>query len=191
MNEYSLKESINKLIGSPSGYIGYDDNNNLLEQIRTNPYSVLILDEIEKANPSIINFFLNILDEGYCYDNKGNKIRFDNVLIIMTTNIYSNKNSIGFNSKTKNELSNYFSKEFLNRIDEIVTFNELNEVDINKIIYNELDKYNKKNKCNLNLTLEEINNIKTDSNYKVYGARKLYRLVRKELDQRLVRVIFK
>ena len=188
MNEYSLSESINKLIGSPAGYIGYDEDKNLLEKIRTNPYTVLILDEIEKAHPSILNFFLTILDEGYCYDNKGNIIRFDNVLIIMTTNI-NNKNTIGFNSSSKD--NNYFSKEIINRIDEIIEFNNFNEMDINKIIYNELDKYNKKNKCNLSLTLEEINTIKINSNYKVYGARKLYRLVRKELDQRLVKVVFK
>ena len=188
MNEYSLSESINKLIGSPAGYIGYDEDKNLLEKIRTNPYTVLILDEVEKAHPSILNFFLTILDEGYCYDNKGNIIRFDNVLIIMTTNI-NNKNTIGFNSSSKD--NNYFSKEFINRIDEIIEFNNFNEMDINKIIYNELDKYNKKNKCNLSLTLEEINTIKINSNYKIYGARKLYRLVRKELDQRLVKVVFK
>ena len=188
MNEYSLSESINKLIGSPAGYIGYDEDKNLLEKIRTNPYTVLILDEVEKAHPSILNFFLTILDEGYCYDNKGNIIRFDNVLIIMTTNI-NNKNTIGFNSSSKD--NNYFSKEFTNRIDEIIEFNNFNEMDINKIIYNELDKYNKKNKCNLSLTLEEINTIKINSNYKIYGARKLYRLVRKELDQRLVKVVFK
>ena len=191
MNEYILKESINKLIGSPAGYIGYDEDKNLLEKIRTNPYSVLILDEIEKAHPTIINYFLNILDEGYCYDNKGNKIRFDNVLIIMTTNACKNKKTIGFNSNSKDSLIDTFSKEFLNRIDEIVEFNKLNESDINKIIYNELDKYNKKNKCNINLTLEEINSIKENSNYEIYGARRLYRLVRKELDQRLVKVIFK
>ncbi|MBQ3474751.1 MAG: ATP-dependent Clp protease ATP-binding subunit [Bacilli bacterium] len=191
MNEYTLRESINKLIGSPAGYIGYDEDSNLLEKVRTNPYSILILDEIEKAHSSIINFFLNILDEGYCYDNKGNKIRFDNVLIIMTTNVYKNKDSIGFNSSTRDNLLESFSKEFLNRIDEIVEFNQLNESDINKIIYNELERYNKKNKCNINLTLEEIESIKENSNYKIYGARRLYRLVRKELDQRLVKVVFK
>ena len=191
MNEYTLKESINKIIGSPAGYIGYDEDKNILEKIRTNPYSVLILDEIEKADPSIINFFLNILDEGYCLDNKGNKIRFDNVLIIMTTNASKNKSQIGFNSNIRDSLNDTFKKEFINRIDEIVEFNRLNEIDINRIIYNEVNKYNKKNKCNINLTLDEIEKIKEDSNYEIYGGRKLYRLVRKELDQRLVKVIFK
>ena len=108
----SLKISVSsKLIGSPAGYVGYDDDKNILEEIRNYPYSVLIFDEIEKAHSSIINFFLNILDEGYCFDNKGNKIRFDNVLIIMTSNSNISKNSVGFNN-TKS-ISNNFPKEFL------------------------------------------------------------------------------
>ncbi len=188
MNEFTLKESINKLIGSPSGYVGYDDDKNILEEIRNNPYSVLILDEIEKAHPSIINFFLNILDEGYCLDNKGNKIRFDNVLIIMTTNILTKKEKVGFNNIKKN--TDYFSKEFLNRIDEIIEFNSLNENDINRIIYNELNKYNKKHKCNLVLDLYEIESIKEKSDIDNYGVRKLNRNIRKELDKKLIDKIF-
>ena len=189
MNEYTLKESINKIIGSPSGYIGYDDNNNMLEEIRNHPYSVLILDEIEKAHPTIINYFLNILDEGYCFDNKGNKIRFDNVLIIMTTNAFSQKNTVGFNSNKKNSFD-YFSKEFLNRIDEIVEFKNLTDCDINRIIYNELIKYNKRHRCSLELSIEEIDAIKNKSNIENYGARKLSRNIRKELDRKLIDKIF-
>ena len=189
MNEYTMKESINKIIGSPPGYIGYNDNNNFFEKIRNHPYSVLILDEIEKAHSSIINFFLNILDEGYCYDNKGNKIRFDNVLIIMTTNAYVKKDSLGFNNKNSNSFD-YFPKEFINRIDEIVEFNILNEIDINRIIYNEIEKYNKKTNSNIKLSLEEIERIKEKSNISTFGARKLYRVVKKELDNRLVNLIF-
>ena len=188
MNEYSLKESINKLIGSPSGYVGYDDNKNILQEIKNNPYSVLILDEIEKAHPSILNFFLNILDEGYCLDNKGNKIRFDNVVIIMTTSSISSKKSVGFNAVKKE--SNSFSKEFLNRIDEIIELNKLNDSDINKIIYNELKKYNKRHKCSLTLDINEINNIKDKSNIEEYGARKLNYNIRKELDKKLIDKIF-
>ena len=188
MNEYSLKESINKLIGSPAGYIGYDEEN-MLENIRNHPYSVLILDEIEKAHNSVINFFLNILDEGYCFDNKGNKIRFDNVIIIMTTNAVVSKNSLGFNNKSKN-VFNEFPKEFINRIDEVIEFNDLNENDINTIIFNEVLKYNKRNKTNIKLSLEEINNIKDKSNYEIYGARKLSRIIKKELDNKLILSIF-
>lgn len=188
MNEFTLKESINKLIGSPSGYVGYDDNKNILEEIRNNPYSVLILDEIEKAHPSIINFFLNILDEGYCLDNKGNKIRFDNVLIIMTTNAFTKKDKVGFNNNKK--CTDYFSKEFINRIDEVLEFNTLNENDINRIIFNELDKYNKKHKCNFTFNLSEIESIKEKSDINNYGARKLNRNIRKELDKKLIDKIF-
>ncbi len=189
MNEYTLKESINKLIGSPAGYIGYDEDKNMLDQIRNHPYSVLILDEIEKAHPSIISFFLNILDEGYCFDNKGNKIRFDNILIIMTTNAFISKKSLGFNSNTKNNFD-YFSKEFINRIDEIVEFNNLKDNDINMIIYNELIKYNKRHRCNLELDIEEINRIKEKSNIEEFGVRKLSRNIRKELDDKLISKIF-
>ena len=188
MNEFTLKESINKLIGSPSGYVGYDDNKNILEEIRNKPYSVLILDEIEKAHPSIKNFFLNILDEGYCLDNKGNKIRFDNVLIIMTTNAFTKKDKVGFNNNKK--CTDYFSKEFINRIDEVLEFNTLNENDINRIIFNELDKYNKKHKCNFTFNLSEIESIKEKSDINNYGARKLNRNIRKELDKKLIDKIF-
>ena len=189
MNEYTLKESINKLIGSPSGYIGYDDNNNILEEVRNHPYSVLILDEIEKAHPSIINFFLNVLEEGYCFDNKGNKIRFDNTIIIMTTNAITKKNTLGFNSNKKNKFD-YFSKEFINRIDEIVEFKDLTDSDINRIIYNELVKYNKRHRCSLELSIEEINNIKNKSSIEDFGVRKLNRNIRKVLDNKLIEKIF-
>lgn len=189
MNEYTLKESINKLIGSPAGYVGYDENKNILEEIRNHPYSVLILDEIEKAHPTIINYFLNILDEGYCYDNKGNKIRFDNVLIIMTTNAFINKKTVGFNTSVKNNFDS-FPKEFLNRIDEIVEFKDILDCDVNRIIYNELEKYNKRHKCSLKLSLDEINKIKENSNIIDYGARKLNRNIKRELDKKLIDKIF-
>mgnify|MGYP002659369987 FL=1 len=97
MSEYSESISINKIIGSPAGYVGYDDNKNILEEIRNKPYSVLILDEIEKAHKSVLNFFLNILDEGNCKDSSGKTVRFDNVLIIMTSNAYVSKSLMGFN----------------------------------------------------------------------------------------------
>ena len=187
MNEFTLKESMNKLIGSPAGYVGYEEES-ILEDIRNYPYSVLILDEIDKAHPAVINFFLNILDEGYCIDNKGNKIRFDNVIIIMTTNSIITSKSVGFNNKTK--LCNYFSKEFLNRIDEIIEFKPLNDSDINRFIYSELEKYNKRHICNLDLSIDDINDIKNNSNIKEYGVRKLNRNIRKLLDNKLINLLF-
>ena len=184
MSEYSESISINKIIGSPAGYVGYDDNKNILEEIRNKPYSVLILDEIEKAHKSVLNFFLNILDEGNCKDSSGKTIRFDNVLIIMTSNAYVSKSLMGFNKNTtNNSLEDFFSKEFINRIDEIVPFNKFTEEDINKIIIKEANKcYKKYNSENI-ISLDMINRIIKESNYEEYGVRKLCKMIEKYLDK--------
>ncbi len=191
MSEYSESISINKIIGSPAGYVGYDDNKNILEEIRNKPYSVLILDEIEKAHKSVLNFFLNILDEGNCKDSSGKTVRFDNVLIIMTSNAYVSKSLMGFNKKTtNNSLEDFFSKEFINRIDEIVPFNKFTEEDINKIIIKEANKcYKKYNSENI-ISLDMINRIIKESNYEEYGVRKLCKAVRKEIENQIVCNIF-
>lgn len=187
MSEYSESISINKLIGSPAGYVGYDDNKNVLEEIRNKPYSVLILDEIEKAHKSIINFFLNILDEGNCKDSNGRVIRFDNVLIIMTSNAYTSKELMGFNKTIeKGNLNEFFSKEFINRIDEIVNFNKFKEEDINKIIMREVSKCSERyNKENI-ISIDTINKLISESDYLEYGARKLCKNVRKEIEKQIV-----
>ena len=191
MCEYSESISINKLIGSPAGYVGYEDNKNIFEQIRNKPYSVLILDEIEKAHKSVINFFLNILDEGNCKDSNGREIRFDNVLIIMTSNAYLSKDLMGFNKNKKtNTLEEFFSKEFINRIDEIVSFNKFTKDDIDKIILNEASKcYKKYNKDEI-LSLDVINKIINDSNYQELGVRKLCKIVRKEVENEIINKVF-
>lgn len=191
MSEYSESISINKIIGSPAGYVGYDDNKNILEEIRNKPYSVLILDEIEKAHKSVLNFFLNILDEGNCKDSSGKTVRFDNVLIIMTSNAYASKSLMGFNKNTtNNSLEDFFSKEFINRIDEIVPFNKFTEEDINKIIIKEANKcYKKYNSENI-ISLDMINRIIKESNYEEYGVRKLCKAVRKEIENQIVCNIF-
>ena len=191
MSEYSESISINKIIGSPAGYVGYDDNKNILEEIRNKPYSVLILDEIEKARKSVLNFFLNILDEGNCKDSSGKTVRFDNVLIIMTSNAYVSKSLMGFNKNTtNNSLEDFFSKEFINRIDEIVPFNKFTEEDINKIIIKEANKcYKKYNSENI-ISLDMINRIIKESNYEEYGVRKLCKAVRKEIENQIVCNIF-
>ena len=191
MSEYSESISINKIIGSPAGYVGYDDNKNILEEIRNKPYSVLILDEIEKAHKSVLNFFLNILDEGNCKDSSGKTVRFDNVLIIMTSNAYVSKSLMGFNKNTtNNSLEDFFSKEFINRIDEIVPFKKFTEEDINKIIIKEANKcYKKYNSENI-ISLDMINRIIKESNYEEYGVRKLCKAVRKEIENQIVCNIF-
>lgn len=191
MSEYTDSMSINKLIGSPAGYVGYDDNKNVLEEIRNKPYSVLILDEIEKCHRTVLNFFLNILDEGNCKDSNGRTIRFDNVLIIMTSNASIGKKMLGFNDNVNNEsLKEYFPKEFLNRIDEIVMFNNFTKEDVNMIIQNEINKYAKKYDKEIVLDENEINEIIKESNFEEYGARKLCRIVRKKIENNMVCSIF-
>ena len=191
MSEYSESISINKLIGSPAGYVGYEDNKNILEEVRNKPYSVLILDEIEKAHKSVINFFLNILDEGNCKDSNGRVIRFDNVVIIMTSNAYTSKQLMGFSKNMKTDsLQEFFSKEFINRIDEIVTFNKFSKEDIDKIILKQANKYYEKYNRNDILTLDMIDNIIKASNYEELGARKLCRIVRKEIEKEIIEKVF-
>ena len=186
MSEYTNEASINKLIGSPAGYVGYDDNKNILEKIRNKPYSVLILDEIEKCHKSVLNFFLNILDEGKCTDSNGRVIRFDNVLIIMTSNAYVSKKNLGFNETYNDSLTEYFSLEFLNRIDEVINFNKFTIDDVNKIIDQEINKYEKKYNRKINLAEEEKNKIIKESKYEEYGARRLCKLIRKQIENDIV-----
>ena len=158
MSEYSESHTISKLIGSPAGYVGYDDNKNILECVKDNPFSVLILDEIEKAHSNIINLFYQILDEGKLKDSKGEDIYFNNCMIIMTSNVGFNNNSIGFNNKNKvnNELKESFSIPFINRIDNILTFEYLTHDNIKDIINNKIKKLkNKYKKKGINV---KINN---------------------------------
>ena len=191
MSEYSEGISINKLIGSPAGYIGYDDNKNILDKVRSKPYSVLILDEIEKAHKSVINFFLNILDEGSCMDSMGRKIRFDNVIIIMTSNSYTKKELMGFNNNIKtNALEDFFSKEFINRIDEIIMFNKFTKQNINKIILKEIDNCYKKYGKDSILSLDMIDSIINESDYEIYGARKLCKIIRKKIEKEIINKVF-
>ena len=158
MSEYMEKHSVSKLIGSPPGYVGYDEGGQLTEKVRTNPYSVILFDEIEKAHPDVFNILLQILDEGRLSDSQGREVDFTNTIIILTSNAgasqLSKKNTIGFESadeakrkdyeKTKEivnrELKNLFKPEFLNRIDDIIVFNRLSQDDIKKIVEIKLDE---------------------------------------------------
>ena len=182
MSEYKEGHSISKIIGSPPGYIGYSDNNNILEIIKDKPYSVLLLDEIEKANNNIINLFLQILDEGFATNSKGEKIYFNNVLIIMTSNIGSNISSIGFNdnNKRKIEVEKYFSKEFLNRLNKIIYFNNIDEKSIEEIInikLRGLKEVYKHEGISLKFNKNVKDEIKKLSLYKMYGARKVDKII--------------
>lgn len=185
MSEYSDSTSVNKILGSSPGYIGYDDNKNVLEEIRNKPNSVLLLDEIDKAHPSVINLFYQILEEGKIKNSKGVTIRFNNMVIIMTSNVGFEKNNIGFNKNNDNIncLKNRFSTSFINRIDGIMTFNRLSEDDVRKIITNKLEIINKKH-SDINITYADdvIDKIIKESDFYEFGARRLDKIISRGIE---------
>ncbi len=193
MGEYAEDHSISKIIGAPPGYVGYSDNKNVLETIRNKPYSVLILDEIEKATPNIINLFFQILDDGKIKDSCGREVRFDNVTIIMTSNIGFNDIEIGFNKNHNDvvltKLKEYFSLPFINRIDNVIIFNKLTHDDIYKITTQKLNylknKYSKK-KIKLRLSKDLIENIVKESNYEEFGARKIDKIIKDKVENQII-----
>ncbi|MGN1270981.1 MAG: AAA family ATPase, partial [Clostridia bacterium] len=142
MSEYMESHSTSKLIGSPPGYVGYDEAGQLTEKVRRKPYSIILLDEIEKAHTDVFNILLQILDDGKLTDSQGNTVNFENTIIIMTSNAGSNlnNNSIGFGkqtvdkSKIESALKDIFRPEFLNRVDEIVVFDSLSKEQLLKIV---------------------------------------------------------
>jgi ATP-dependent Clp protease ATP-binding subunit ClpC len=203
MSEFQEKHSVSRLIGSPPGYVGYEEGGQLTEQVKTKPYSVVLFDEIEKAHKDIFSSLLQLLDEGYMTDSFGRKINFKNCLIIMTSNIGVKKMQdfgagIGF-GKTNNvytdqevkksmltkELKNYFAPEFINRIDEVIVFNTLKDEDVKKIVNVEIDKL----KSRLELikyfvefdesVIEFISKVGFDE---VYGARPLKRAIQEKIE---------
>lgn len=202
MSEYMESHSTSKLIGSPPGYVGYDDAGQLTEKVKRNPYSIILLDEIEKAHPDVFNILLQILDDGRLTDSQGNTVNFENTIIIMTSNAGSNlnTNSIGFggdrvnNNAIMNALKDTFRPEFLNRVDEIVIFNQLSQEELMKIVDLMLDD-TKKALANKNISLEITDNAKkyllekgTDVKY---GARPLRRAIQRYLEDELSDMILR
>ncbi len=181
MSEYKEEHTISKIIGSPPGYIGYQDDNYVLEKVRNNPYSIILLDEIEKANPSVLKLFLQVLDEGFMHDASSRKIDFRHTIIFMTSNLGKNDINIGF-SENKNsvEMKNFFSIEFLNRIDKIYEFNKLDRDNVKKIVLSKLknlkEKYREKN-IEIILSKDIVNKIIDKSNFEEYGARKIDKII--------------
>jgi ATP-dependent Clp protease ATP-binding subunit ClpC len=201
MSEYQEKHTISRLIGSPPGYVGYEEGGQLTEQVKNKPYSVILFDEVEKANKEIFHTLLQMLDEGHLTDSLGRKINFKNCLIIMTSNIGVKKlqdfgTGIGFSSNNytneelkkeilKKEMKNYFSPEFLNRIDETIVFNSLNEESIKKIIDIELSKLVKR-LAELKLIFKYddklVSHISKVGFDEVYGARPIKRAIQDEVE---------
>ena len=183
MSEYKEAHSISKIIGSPPGYIGYKDNNNILEEIKNKPYNVIILDEIEKAHSSIINLFYQILENSKIRDSKGNDIYFNNSIIIMTSNVGSLNNLLGFTpnyNKISRNLKDEFQTPFINRINDIITFNHFTKDNIKKIIelnLNSLKNHYKKKNINISFGKSLIDELVLESDYKEMGARKVCKII--------------
>ena len=185
MSEYMEKFSVSRLIGSPPGYVGYDEGGELTEAVRRNPYSIVLFDEIEKAHPEVLNLLLQILDDGRLTDSNGRTVDFKNTIIIMTSNLGSEHILEGKKELVTKEIQEYFRPEFINRIDEIVVFNELDKTSIRQIldkIINGIEDRLKDSDIKIKLT-ERCKDYLVDTGYDVnYGARPLKRLVSRTLE---------
>ena len=190
MSEYSDASSISKFTGSNAGYVGYEDNKYILSKIKDNPNALIILDEIDKAHPKIINLLYQILEDGIISDAKNNFINFKNNIIIMTTNLGKNKNSIGFNTNEKEinqELKDNFNIAFLNRIDDIITFNSLNKQNITIIINQKIDALkNKFKEANITISNSVLEEIINESNYIDFGARKIDKIIKNHIENIII-----
>lgn len=187
MSEYAEAHTVSKIIGAPPGYVGYEDNKTILESVRNKPYSVIILDEIDKAHPAVLNLFFQILDEAYIKDANEKTVRFDNALIIMTTNIGFNKNTVGFNNeeedKILSKLKRNLSPEFVNRIYKFIVFNKLSKKEISKIINNNIKNIKKRfNNINIKIDNNVIEELIDLSNYKDFGARKIEKIIEDKVE---------
>nr|WP_129719563.1 AAA family ATPase [Mesomycoplasma neurolyticum] len=198
MSEYMEKHSISKLIGSPPGYVGYEQGGYLTEKIRQKPYSIVLFDEIEKAHPDIVNILLQILDNGFVTDSRGKVINFRNTIIILTTNIASEKILKNPNislEKIREEMLKFFRPEFLNRVEEIIKFNPLNDEVLKEIINLELQKLATRIKNQQNISLlwddEIINFILKSNDYKQFGARPFKNFIKKVIETYLADKIIK
>ena len=192
MSEYRDSTSVTKIIGSSPGYVGYDDGKNKLEEIKKNPHAVILLDEIEKAHPSVMNLFLQILDEGKITDNKGNVIHFNHHIIIMTSNVGFNKESVGFVeevSRDDSKLKEVLSLELLNRIQKVIYFRKLNDSDIKSIIKNKTDVVKKKFKernIMVHISDSVIRDMIYATRYLEFGARKVDQVIEDKIDDYVI-----
>ena len=198
MSEYMEKHSVSKLIGSPPGYVGYDDGGKLTDSVRRRPYQVILFDEIEKAHPDVFNILLQILDDGRLTDSKGKVVNFKNTLIIMTSNIgsqipidehydYATKKNLAME-----ELKKHFRLEFLNRIDDIILFNKLTQENIKNILYNQIeiieDRISSKG-LTISFSDDAINFLTEKGFDPIFGARPLKRLLQDEVLNPLSEII--
>ncbi|MBR3162686.1 MAG: ATP-dependent Clp protease ATP-binding subunit [Clostridia bacterium] len=202
MSEYMESHSTSKLIGAPPGYVGYEDSGQLTEKVKRKPYSIILLDEIEKAHPDVFNLLLQILDDGRLTDSQGNSVSFENTIIIMTSNAGSNlnNNSIGFGGKTvdkskiEDTLKDYFRPEFLNRVDEIIVFNSLTKAELIQIIDLMLaDTINvlKDKNISVNISSEAKEFILEKGTNIKFGARPLRRAIQRYIEDEISEMILR
>ena len=207
MSEYQERHTVSRLIGAPPGYVGYEESGQLTEAVRRKPYSVILLDEIEKAHPDVFNILLQILDDGRLTDNKGRTVDFKNTIVIMTSNIGANiiqenmsdastATSEAVFEKTRNEVMDqlklFMRPEFLNRIDDIIMFRPLNESQIAEVVrmqFNQVKKMLAENDIDISITDEAVDLIARQSYDPQYGARPVKRMMQREMLNELSRMI--
>ena len=195
MSEYMEKHSVSRLIGAPPGYVGYEEGGFLTEAVRRRSYQVILFDEIEKAHPDVFNILLQILDEGCLTDGQGRTVNFRNTVIILTSNIGS-RLLIEKGEKAHDEvmdlLKQHFRPEFLNRLDEIILFHKLSEKDLEKIVsvqISYLENILKEKKLKISITKEAMSWLATNGFDPEYGARPLKRLIQKEIQDKVAKMI--
>ena len=196
MSEYMEKFSVSRLLGAPPGYVGYEEGGELSEAVRRKPYSIVLLDEIEKAHPDVFNILLQVLDDGRLTDSQGRLVDFKNTILIMTSNIGSSYLLEGNNEKNRNkvmkELQSSFKPEFLNRIDDIVYFNSIDKSLSKKItikFIKELEERLAKKEIKINVSDKALDAISELGFDQIYGARPLKRFIQKEIETPLARMI--
>ena len=197
MSEYMEKHSVSKLIGSPPGYVGYEEAGQLTEQVRRHPYSLILLDEVEKAHPDVMHMFLQILDDGRLTDSQGRTVSFKDTIIIMTSNAGSGDSvvnvgfgvdSAGKSNSIMDRLTNYFKPEFLNRFDDIVEFNALSKDDLMKIVNLMLDDVNQmlaQQGLTIHVTAPVANKLVELGYDPKMGARPLRRVIQEQIEDRI------
>ena len=189
MSEYQERHTVSRLIGAPPGYVGYEESGQLTEAVRRKPYSVILLDEIEKAHPDVFNILLQVLDDGRLTDNKGRTVDFKNTIIIMTSNVGA---GLKDPNAVMNELRQVMRPEFLNRIDDIIIFDDLSESQIAEVVrmqFNRVKKMLAENSISIDITDEAVDLIAHQSYDPQYGARPVKRMMQRELLNELSRMI--
>ena len=189
MSEYQERHTVSRLIGAPPGYVGYEERGQLTEAVRRKPYSVILLDEIEKAHPDVFNILLQVLDDGRLTDNKGRTVDFKNTIVIMTSNV-----GAGLKDRDAmiNELRQLMRPEFLNRIDEIIVFDDLSESQIAEVVrmqFNRVKKMLAENTISIDITQDAVDFIARQSYDPQYGARPVKRMMQRELLNELSKMI--